>query len=132
MQNLTAIQLSCDWKAEQAHNFPTDLILTLATELAAYDAHNEKVAEHRTADGVSQAMLVKKIADLEMALKAKADVAEVPTKPVAKKYSSPPAFNPATPEIYSGPGHARKGGVRQNGQPYTPDDEYTASHLGLH
>ena len=73
VQNLTTIQLSCDWKADQERNFPTDLLLTLTTELAAYDAHNGKVAENRTADGVSQAMLVKKIADLELALQAKAD-----------------------------------------------------------
>ena len=76
-------------------------------------------------------MLVKKIADLELALQAKADVVEAPAKSVAKKYSHP-AFNPATPEIYSGPGHARKGGVNRGGRPIKPDDEDAASKLEIH
>ena len=68
VQTLTKIQLSCDWKAGQEDIFPKDLNLTLTTEFAAYDAHSEKVAEHRTADVVSQAMLVKEIADQKKAL----------------------------------------------------------------
>ena len=65
VQNLTTIQLSCDWKEGREADFPKELGLILTTEIAAYDAHNAQVVTRDTTTAESQAMLVRKLRNLK-------------------------------------------------------------------
>ena len=76
-------------------------------------------------------MLAKKVVKLETELKA-AQLAAPTNNQVKRKANSRfPAIDPAHPEIFSGPGHAEKGGVTRFGQPYKAGDEPATSHSQL-
>ena len=116
MQTLTTLQLSHDWKNDNATPIPPRLLIDMRIAFEKYDAHNEKVKRHLAKEVDAHAMLTKKVADLETELKA-AKLAG-PTYNREKRQSTRkfPAFDPAHPEIFSGPGHAEKGGVTRYGR----------------
>ena len=115
MQTLTILQLSHNWKNDNATPVPARLLVDMRIAFEKYDAHNEKVKGHRVKEIGAHAMLTKKVAELETELKATKLAG--PNNNQAKRQSNSrfPAFDPAHPEIFSGPGHAEKGGVKRSG-----------------
>ena len=122
IQTLNTLKLSHDWKTGNATPVPTRLLVDMRIAFGTYDTHHESVKVHRDKEINAHAMLVKKVGDLETALKAVQLAGPASDKSKRTTTSTFPVSNAAHPEIFSGPGHAEKGGVNRFGKPYNDDD----------